>query len=85
MSASVLHRPPACAMQRVPRGRFRPKAFAALQPGDLVFYAEDVDDPAAIGHLGRTSLADGLTADEIFVIPDLTDDEWEAFACALNE
>lgn len=27
-------------------------ALADLQPGDLVFYARDVNDPATIGHLG---------------------------------
>jgi hypothetical protein len=29
--------------------------------------------------------AEPLTADESFVIPDLTDDEWEAFTCVLRE
>lgn len=29
--------------------------------------------------------AEPLTADESFAIPDLTDDEWEAFARALHE
>jgi len=29
--------------------------------------------------------AEPLTADESFVIADLTDDEWEAFARALHE
>lgn len=29
--------------------------------------------------------AEPLSADESFAIPDLTDDEWEAFARALHE
>ena len=29
--------------------------------------------------------AEPLTADESFAIPDLTDDEWKAFARALHE
>lgn len=33
----------------------------------------------------QSSDAEPLTADESFVIPDLTDDEWEAFVRALHE
>jgi hypothetical protein len=29
--------------------------------------------------------AEPLSAGESFVIPDLTDDEWEVFTCALHE
>ena len=47
------------------------RANAAFwQPGDVDAQALD---------------AEPLTADETFVIPDLTEDEWEAFARALHE